>query len=698
MRMPGLEWLKPKASIAQALRWEEGRVPESQPVRRLRIVARLAFLWAVIVLARLVQLQILRHEEWRHLAQAQQEKTVEIRAPRGNILDRNGRPLAMSLPVDSVCVNPLRIPDLELAAEVLGSVLSLDREQVLAKIRIYRELQKGFLWVKRKISPEESARLRRFGFQWVEFRTESRRFYPKGELAAHVVGSVDHQEQGVVGLEASFEEDLEGRPGAMRVVSDSKQRGIDTVVSTEPVAGANVVTTVDERIQYVAERELRKAVTENNCKTGSAVVMNPYSGEILAMASYPTFDPNEPPREGEDLSSRLNLAVSAPFEPGSVFKVITLAAALETTSLRPETVIPCGNGIINLFGRIIHDHDRYAALPMVDVLAKSSNIGAIQVGLKVGERTLYDYVRRFGFGRETGIAVPAESAGLVRKLKAWQPSSIGSVAIGHEVSTTTVQLAQAGAVVANGGLLVRPRITIKSQRPGERMELVNAQQPRRVIRPETATTMRLMMEAVVLRGTGKKAQLRGYTSGGKTGSAQIFDFDSRAYTHKYNASFLGFAPLNNPAIVAVVTLNGASKYGGAVAAPVFREVALAALRILDVPRDLPDRAGPETADEPEATNDLALAEVAERPAPAMLAPSLSEAAAEARMGAPAATMTIAGREVPNFQGKTMRGVFETASSLGFEVEYAGNGIARTQFPAPGALLGPGERIRIQFAR
>ncbi len=334
------------------------------------------------------------------------------------------------------------------------------------------------------------------------------------------------------------------------------------------------------------------------------MVVNPYTGDILAMANYPRFDPNLPPSPDDPPNARSNLAVTTPFEPGSVFKVITLTAALESTSLRPDSIINCGNGQINLFGRIIHDHDRYSALAMSDVLAKSSNIGAINIGLKVGDRNLYSYVRRFGFGRKTGIELPGESTGMVRRVEQWTPSSIGSVAMGHEVSATSLQLALAGAAVANGGMLIKPRLVVSRQKQGQSAETFPPDTPKRIMHPETAIKMRQMMEGVVLHGTGKQAALAGYTSGGKTGSAQVFDLRAHVYTHTYNASFLGFAPVVNPQIVVAVTLNGTTHgsagFGGAVAAPVFREVATTALRIFDVPKDLPD--GPLRASNEKTSN------------------------------------------------------------------------------------------------
>jgi cell division protein FtsI (penicillin-binding protein 3) len=262
--------------------------------------------------------------------------------------------------------------------------------------------------------------------------------------------------------------------------------------------------TIDRSLQYEVERELEKAVKLSGARSGSAVILNPHTGDILAMANYPTFDPNATLGLGDDPMARSNLAVTSPYEPGSVMKVFTVAAALETTNLRPDTVLTCGNGSINLFGRVIHDHHSYSALSVADILAKSSNIGAIQVGLKVKEQQLYDYERRFGFGRRTGIDLPGESAGQLRRLERWTPSSIGSVAIGHEIGVTTLQLALGGAAIANGGLLVKPRLVAARQRPGGELERFAPEKPERILRPETTIQLRQMMEGVVLRGTGKR--------------------------------------------------------------------------------------------------------------------------------------------------------------------------------------------------
>ena len=660
-----------------------------QAIQRIHHLARFFVLWAIIIVGRLVQLQVLQHGEYKALALKQQERVVELQAPRGKILDREGQPLAMSVLVDSVCINPLRVPDLGVAADILSRTLNLDASDLLDKMQDAAAEERGFMWVKRRISEEESKTLRSLNLEWIEFRPEYTRIYPNGSLASQVVGSVDFDQNGNAGIEQSLNDELEGHDGSLRVMTDVRQQGFDSEYADRPQPGRNIRLTIDARIQRVAERELAKTVLEHHCKTGSLVVIDPKTGDVLAMASYPTFDPNEPPKPGANLAGRTNLAVSTPFEPGSVFKVITLSSALETTRLRPETMINCGNGSLTIFGRTVHDHKSYPALSMEDVLVHSSNIGAIRVGMTVGAPKLYEYIRKFRFGQRTGILLPGESPGLVHKLKAWQPTSIGSVPMGHEIMVTTLQLAQACSIVANNGFYIRPRITFDTP----------PSQPVPVLKPETAITMRRMMENVVLRGTGKKARITGYTTGGKTGTAQIVDLKTHTYTHLYNASFMGFAPVSNPRVVVVVTVNGASGlagYGGEASAPVFREVAATALRMMDVPPDALDEVEDPDDKAPVDTDDLAIADLGGDP---NLAPEEDSAPqTPAQPGnAPAQNASLQfGPKVPNFTGMTMRAVTEQSSALGIPVEFMGTGIVRAQYPPAGSILPTGERVRIQF--
>jgi cell division protein FtsI (penicillin-binding protein 3) len=660
-------------------------------------------LWGALILIQLLRLQVVHHADYVRAAHKQQEETMEISAPRGSIFDRSGQLLAGSVKRDSVYIDPLQAPDLQVASAILSGVLGINRASLYGRMQSYAANRKGFMWVARTIEADQCERLRSLHLDWIRFAQESRRNYPRNTLAAHVIGAVDSEETGQWGLEKSLEQDLRGLPGSVRVLTDAKGRGIDSQMEAEPRPGVGVTLSIDERIQLPAQDAIARAVQEAHAQSGSVVVMDPYHGDILAIASYPPFDPNRPPGRGEAPTARFNHAVSVPFEPGSVFKVFTLSAALETTGFGPSTMINCGNGSFTMAGRTVHEaHRGYGTIPMEMVLAKSSNIGAIQIGLKVGSSKLYEYVRRFGLGARTGIPLPAESPGMVRKLSKWRTTSLMSVSMGHEVGVTTLQLAQACSAVANGGLLVPPRLILK--RGSETVPVVS---PHRILKPETAITMRKMMEGVVLVGTGKKAKLNGYSTAGKTGSAQIFDYATGRYTHTYNASFMGFAPVTNPAIVVVVTLNGTQGtggFGGAVAAPVFHEVAAETLRVLDVPRDLPDN----TPDAPETQiADLADAPVVEGPVEPPVLEEAEAQAPEVPHAVPSPVLSAApapspvrhtGPQAPNFIGLSMRSVVALAQAQGLPVVLAGTGIVRAQVPPPGAVLHGGERIRVDLAR
>jgi cell division protein FtsI (penicillin-binding protein 3) len=663
---------------------------------RLTWIAGGALVWLTLILAKLISLQVIHHTEYGRMARQQQELKVEIPAPRGPIFDRTGQPLAMSVPMESVFVNPLRVPDMGVASELLARILSLDAGDMRNRMRLAYDHQRGFLWVKRKITNTQAEELRSLHLEWIEFQTESQRHYPNGTLAAHVLGSVDHDEKGNAGIEKSLEPQLHGHAGSEMILTDVKRRGIDSQLSTEAHAGTSLTLTIDSRIQFVAERELAKGVLAHRARSGSIIVMNPYNGEILALANYPTFDPNQPPKPVEDPLRRFDLAVSVPFEPGSVFKVVTLSAALETTNLRPDSPVNCNNGVLRLPGRVIHEaHHGFGVIPMHEVLERSSNIGAIQIGFRVGAQNMYEYVRRFGFGSPAGLRLPAESAGLFRKLNRWGTTSLASISMGHEISTTSIQLARACAVIANGGLMIKPKLILK-----EGAQLTPTEPSKRILRPETAITMRQMMEGVVISPHGtahRNARLAGYTSGGKTGTAQIFDLKAHHYTHQYNSSFMGFAPVTNPAFIIVVTINGTSGnlgMGGAAAAPVFKAVATEALRVLDVPKDLPDAMPEKQEIVPADTDDLSIADLGSSE------PNIMEEVAAQQTAADGAVPAAEGNgpKVPNFRGKTMRAVVEQASAMGLPVLLDGSGIARAQIPAPGSVLSAGERVRVEFAR
>ena len=662
--------------------------------RRLTWLAGIVFLWATAIFLRLISLEVVHHREYAAMARRHQEVVRKIPAPRGTIFDRNGQPLAMSVPKETVYVNPIKLPNLAVGASLLSTALEMDKAELYGRLKLAYDNHRGYLIIKRNITFDEGQRLRRLVWDGIEIDTESQRHYPKGMLAAHVLGGVDFEEKGNAGVEKALDRVLRGTPGEERLLTDVKRRGIDSEDKSQAKPGTPITLSIDERIQFVAERELAIGAELRHAVSGSVVVMNPYNGEILALASWPTYDPNAPPVEGDNPIAREDHAISVPFEPGSVFKVITLSAALETTRLRPESMIDCGRGSITLFGKTIHEaHGGFGVISMADVLKHSSNVGAIKIGLQVGPQNLYDYVRRFGFGQRTGIALPGEARGRLRPLDRWSKLSNAFISFGQEVSVTTLQLALAASVVANGGLLVKPRLVIK-----EGDQAVPVAPPVRVLRPETAITMRQMMEGVVMPGgtAYPEARLAGYSVGGKTGSAQIFDFAARHYTHNYNGTFMGFAPLTNPQLVVVVTLNGthgSGGYGGRAAAPVFHAVAGEALRVLDVPKDIPEEIPAKTlvARNDGGDDDVSIADLGDN------GPNILEDAEddEAPPAAGAAAKTQ-GPMVPDFRGMTLRAVLAEAASKGIVVAPDGSGVARLQDPAAGAALHQGERIRIHF--
>ncbi len=539
--------------------------------RRLTWLVGILLIWSVAVLAKLISIQVFHHAKYVADARRQQEQKISLPAVRGNIYDRNGHPLAMSVSADSVSVNPLQVPDLSVAAELLAiNLKDVNQEELYERMRWQAENHKGFLVVKKHITPAESERLHSLPVNWIDFTNETSRQYPNGEIAAHVLGGVYQQEKGVAGIEKAMDTVLEGKPGMVSMLTDVKRRGIDERVEVPAQPGTALTLTIDERIQFVAEREIEEAVKKFHSRNGTVVVMDPYTGEILALANYPTYDPNIGPKEGDNPMARFNCGVQVPFEPGSVFKVITLSAALETTNLKPETMIPTGNGALTLPGRVVA---RYACTRHH---LDGGSAGAIEQYRRDSDRharrplaknIVRLHVRRFGFRpAKRRAARSGNREGFLRKLDHWGTTSLASVSMGQEVSATSIQLARAAAVIANGGMLVKPKLVYKR---GDKLEPTEA--PVRILRPETAFTMRQLMEGVVLHGTGTRCcRLEGYTSAGKTGSAQIFDTATKHYTHSYNASFMGFAPVTNPQLVVMVTLNGTvgeAGFGGPSAGP-----------------------------------------------------------------------------------------------------------------------------------
>jgi len=667
------------------------------PPARVLMVAVVATLWMGAALGRLAYLQLFCYSDYLTRAQRQQQRLVEVSPKRGVIYDRNLRELAMSVSVDSCFAVPVEIADPGLAARLLARVLGTSPEEIETRLSSSR----SFVWIARKLSPQKAARIQALNLKGVYFQKENQRFYPKRQLAAHVLGYVDIDEKGLASIEYALDEQVRGRPSRMLILADARRRWYDSDEKAADV-GASVVLTLDQNIQYIAEKELAAAIQETHAMAGTVLVQDPNSGELLAMANWPTFNPNS--AGDSSANARMNRAVGALYEPGSTFKIITVGAALEEGITRPEEVIDCQMGAIYIANHRIRDHKPFGLLNVAQILTYSSDVGAIKVGLRLGAPKLYDYIRAFGFGSPTGIDLPGENRGLLRRVENWSAISIGAISMGQEVGVTPVQLAAAVSAIANGGLLYRPRVVRELHRNGQVIP-VELAAPRRVLHPETAATLRRMLEGVVLEGTGKLAQLDGYTAAGKTGTAQKVDPATGRYSPtQLIASFVGFAPLNNPAVTVVVSLDSpvGQHYGGEVAAPVFKRVAQQVLAYLNVPRDVTATPGIQHASNRHKPNEP-VPEVRDfDPVQAETGAAVEARNSKLAVPAPAAaTPTVAlaeGVAVPQLTGKTVRSVTEECLRLGLDPVLVGTGVAVQQNPEAGAMVRRGSRVTVRFAR
>ncbi len=552
---------------------------------RLNVLVVVLALWFSGLVGRLFQIQVLDHEKYNQRAERQQQRVVKLDPPRGTIFDARGRKLAVSVEVRSVAADPTFIKDPEATATALAAALDLDRERLAETLAADR----AFAWVRRKLDPPDVERVLALGLDGVFTLPESKRYYPMGSLAAHVLGYVGTDDQGLAGLEFLYDRTVRSEQGQQTVVRDARRGTVrhPGLAGSKPTPGKSLDLTLDAAIQHIAERVLSAAVADSGAKRGTVVMMDPHTGAVLAMASYPTFDPTDfnavPP------DHQRNLAVAEPFEPGSTFKMVTLAAALEANAVDPLEKIDCLRGGITLQGTRINDHRPFGALTTREIIAQSSNVGAIKLGMKAGRQQLYETIRGFGFGRPTGIDLPGERPGILRSLENWTELEPAYVAFGQSLSTNTLQLVDAFAAIANGGYLPRPFIVAAvGPEDGERRPL-DRQPPLRVpIAATSITQVRSMLESVVLDGTGKAAAIPGYSVAGKTGTAEKA-FKKRGYVDgKYVASFVGFAPVRRPVVVCAVVLDEPwpRYHGGEVAAPVFAEIVSRTLVYLGVAPDL----------------------------------------------------------------------------------------------------------------
>lgn len=669
---------------------------QRSPRFRFLLIFCFAVVWMGAVLARLTYLQLFSYQEYLTRANRQQERIIEISPTRGVIYDRNGRELAMSIPVDSCFADPDEISDPEMVARLLSRILNKSEDEIEEHLKSSR----SFAWIARKITPQQRARIEALNLRGIYFQKENKRFYPEHDLAASVLGYVDVDEHGLGGVEYSLDKLVRGKPSRMLVMADARQRWFDRSENSAD-QGDNVVLTIDQTIQFIAEKALASGIARTHAKGGSVVVQDPNTGELLAVADWPTFDPNDAGNYRPE--DRVERAVADAYEPGSIFKTILLSAAIEEGVARPSELVDCQMGSIVVAGRLIHDHKAYGLLSVEQILAFSSDVGSIKVALRLGAPKYYEYIRSFGFGQPTGIKLPGENRGLLRPLDDWTATSIGYTAIGQELSVTPVQMISAESAIANGGLLRSPQVIRKVVRGGEVM-LQGQPDPRRVIDERTAATMREMMEQVILQGTGKGfAQPLGYTAAGKTGTAQKIDPATGRYAKRaYEDSFIGFAPLNNPVVTILVNLDSPEngQEGGPTAGPIFKEVAEQTLAYLNVPHDMP---------EPPALEMAALRKKG------LMLPGQALAAKRGAsrqvddpprkvLGAtvPEST-TVALAEgqaviVPKLVGQTVRGVTESCSHLGLMPILIGDGIATDQTPDAGTHVLPGTKVTVHFSQ
>lgn len=635
--------------------------------RRLTVAVILLALWGGAVVARLCQLQIQDHEIYSRRAEGQQQRRVELQPPRGTIFDVRGRELALSVDVDSVWADPSSVDDPTATAQALAKALGLNAGKLEQALDSDRE----FVWIARQLDHPQATAVRQLELEGVYFLKESKRYYPMRELAAQVVGFAGLDNQGLEGIELAYNSVVAGHPVERKVLRDARRGTVllPALSFGEAEPGRDLHLTIDVWIQHLVERELRAAVERTRARGGSAVVLDPNSGAILAMASQPTFDPNHfsaYPRQ-----SWRNRTVMDAFEPGSTFKMVTAAAALEGNLVDPSDVFDCEHGSTVVEGVRIHDHKSFGDLTFREVIAKSSNVGAIKTGLMVGKDGLYEQIVDFGFGHSTGVDLPGESPGILRTVGQWPKRATAYISFGQNLSVTTLQMASAFAAVANGGTMYRPYVVAGVGRDGEVETLHGSPEVMgRPISAATARSLERLLEGVITDGTGSKAAIPGYRVAGKTGTAQKASPEGGYAARKFVASFVGFAPARQPVLVAMITIDepepSLGYHGGGVAAPVFSAVVGPTLVYLGV--------APEREPLEHWPGEQVTALVAE---PAPRSDPYSVVSDDAAPGP---------GEMPDFQGLTARQAVVRSAELGLRTSLYGQGSVHRQVPPPGVAI------------
>ena len=641
----------------------------SDTATRVLILAAILTVAFAGLAGRLGWLMIVKHGELAALAERQYSRTIALQGARGPIVDRHGAPLATSTPAESLFAQPRGIGDPVRLAAALAPIVDVPARDLHAQLTS----GKGFVWLRRKLPPAIAARVRALNEPGLGFLAEPLRLYPNRELAAHVLG-FEGVDGGLEGVERAWNEALAGTPGRAIVGRDALGREIAAQqILTPPAPGRGVMLTLDQTIQYLAEREIDAAYRRTHARAAMAIAMDPRSGDVLALALRPTFNPNA----FLDVASRevwRNRAVTDPFEPGSTFKVILAAAALEEGVVRPDDRIWAENGQLTIAKTTIHDWKKFGWLSFSEVLQNSSNVGSMKVGLALGGDRYHHYMTAFGFGAPTGIGLPGESRGLLRDPQRWSPLSLPTMSIGQEVSVTALQMLAAFGAVANGGTLMQPRL-VKAEfdADGREMRRIEPRAVRQVVSPETARTLSRMLVEVVEHGTGHLAAVGGYDVGGKTGTAQKLDSTTRRYSRAPGVlSFIGFVPADEPRLVLLVLLDEPKneKWGSEAAAPIFAAIATPVLRYLEVPpRDatpIQIVTGPGADDTP-------------------------------RVQLVSTTAAPVGGVMPDVRGRRLRQALATLEPLGVGVQVDGRGRVAQQSPAPGERLDPDAVARLTLS-
>ncbi|MDQ1346757.1 MAG: hypothetical protein QG573_126 [Acidobacteriota bacterium] len=660
---------------------------------RLFWVLALLTLWIGAIAARLYHLQVNRHEEFARRAERQQQRVIELDPPRGTIYDARGRELAVSVEVESAFAVPREVGDARAVAAKLARVLEADSGKLERLLGADRE----FVWVARKLDPPQARRVKDLQLPGIYFLEESKRYYPMREVGAHTLGYVGTDNHGLAGLEAMYDKVVAGKPGRRTVLRDARQ-GMAVpanLPSAAPVPGNDLHLTIDAALQQIAERELAKATARYRAQSGSVVLLDPSTGAVLALASWPTFDPNRFAAATDD--ERRNRPVSDAYEPGSTFKMVTAAAALEEGLIDPEELIDCEMGGITLAGVRIADHKAFGTLAFRDIIAKSSNVGTIKTSLRLSNASFYEAIRAFGFGRTSGLDLPGESPGLLMPVARWPALAKAYISFGQGISITPLQLTLAFGAVANGGRLLEPYLVRQSgSGAGAKVHHPEPVERGRPLSPGTLAVVAELLAGVTLEGgTGKAAVVPGYPVAGKTGTAQKAEPGKGYLANEFVASFAGYAPTAHPAIVAVVVIDDPRPvyHGGEVAAPVFAAIAQQALLYLNVPpqRDHPER-WPGEAEPPSEAETESPENPLQQPRPeAGIVTAGLEAAEPSPEPLPAGSL-------PDLAGMTARQALAATAELHLYPILRGAGVVQRQEPPPGSPMpAPGTRVELYLA-